>query len=124
MHRYLRIRRQLQVWLINQSKHLNIELNNSTFTTCHAYVHAEAQYLRCGECWRVAVDSYPTNSSSRDTSSSGGMLNTDWGRFSFFCLFITTGPGGETTTAAENTEGGHLLIGTNFKNKQKSSLHQ
>ena len=51
----------------------------------------------------VLWDLYPTNSSSRDTSSSGGIVNTDWGMLSFFCLFNTTGAGVETITATENT---------------------
>lgn len=42
-------------------------------------------------------DSYPANSSSRDTFSSGGMVNTDWGRGSFLCFLDTTGLGEEIT---------------------------
>lgn len=45
----------------------------------------------------TASHSYPANSSSRDTFSSGGMVNTDWDRASFLCFFDTTRLGEEIT---------------------------
>lgn len=47
---------------------------------------------------RSGSRSYPANSSSRDTFSSGGMVNTDWDRASFLCFFDTTRLGEEITS--------------------------
>lgn len=63
-------------------------------TLCSIYLHREL----------TRSDSYPANSSSRDTFSSGGMLNTDWGRASFLCFFNTTGLGEEITATQEEEE--------------------
>lgn len=46
---------------------------------------------------RTGSHSYPANSSSRDTFSSGGMVNTDWDRASFLCFLDTTRLGEEIT---------------------------
>lgn len=63
-------------------------------TSCSVYLHREP----------AQSDSYPANSSSRDTFSSGGMVNTDWGRGSFFCFLDTTGLGEEITANHEEEE--------------------
>lgn len=50
-----------------------------------------------GSLQRTGSHSYPANSSSRDTFSSGGMVNTDWDSASFLCFFDTTRLGEEIT---------------------------
>lgn len=49
-------------------------------------------------CDILLNSSYPTNSSNRDTSNSGGMLNTESGMGSFFCFLCAAGTWGEATT--------------------------
>lgn len=53
------------------------------------------------------VSAYPTNSSTMETSSSGGMASIAWGAASFFCLLMTTGAGEELNAA---TQGGQPFI--------------
>lgn len=53
------------------------------------------------------VSTYPTNSSTMETSNSGGTASTTWGAASFFCLLITTGAG-EGLNAATQERGAFI----------------
>lgn len=68
---------------------------------------SRSAYLHRDPAWS---DSYPANSSSRDTFSSGGMVNTDWGRGSFFCFLDTTGLGEQITANQEEEKEDGLLL--------------
>lgn len=73
------------------------------------------------------VSAYPTNSSTMETSNSGGIASTTWGAASFFCLFMTTGAGAGLKSA---TQGRGAFISDShscrllFWSAQKAFKHQ